>query len=163
MRQSWNPDNRPDNDQTVATRLLRADLVVTTRKLRKAGLLPIGTIGEEKHVYADNRPYKKYPAGLGPAAARLKAIDPSIELYFHPFRFCVVWQYEELCRTFPSPSALTSASGFPRLRNFFAKAQKRSGSERSIARFAEANNIASLAIASEPWAYPWPFVQRQIV
>ena len=146
------------DDQTIIRLwqlgLLRADLIVTTQRLRRAGLVPIGEIGENEHAYADSRPYKEYAAGLGSAASRLKPISPLTKLFFHPFRFCVVWQYEKLCRSALAPSALTSASDFRRLRKFFEQVQKRSGAARSISSFARANSIASLAVASEPYAYP---------
>ncbi|MBI4480474.1 MAG: hypothetical protein HY651_10670 [Acidobacteria bacterium] len=141
--------------------LLRADRVVSARRIRKAGLVEIGKTPRGEYVYADSRPNKPFPAGLAAAASKLPALRASTKLLFHPFRFCVICQYQISCLSYPGPSDLTSPGGFQALEKHFSTFQARSGTATHLRPFIRANGIASLAIAAEPCMYPRIFHFRR--
>lgn len=134
--------------------LLRADVIIATKKLRRPGLVLLKKIAEAQYAYGDGRPHRIYPDGLGRAAARFRDLDPAIQLRFHPFRFFVLYMYDRICRSYPAPSFLSLSVHRTLLRKSFEAAQRNSGSGRVVSSFAKVNAIAGLAIASEPWAYP---------
>jgi len=141
--------------------LLHADQVRSTRRIRKAGLAEIGTTSRGEYAYADARPHRTFSSGLAAAATRLKELPSYMRLYFHPFRFCVICQYQKSCQLYPPPTDLTPLSGIQKLQKHYSSLQMHSGTTDHLRTFFKANGIASLAIAAEPCVYPLIFRSRR--
>ncbi|OFW27547.1 MAG: hypothetical protein A3J28_13680 [Acidobacteria bacterium RIFCSPLOWO2_12_FULL_60_22] len=134
--------------------LLRADLIISPKKFRKAGLIEVGKYDKGNYAYADARQPARFSGGFGAAASQLHNLDPSIKLYFHPFRYYVLCKYDDFCRPWPRISEFTSIKEFQKLKKLLVRFQKKHSDSGLISRvFLRANEIAALAIAAEPCVY----------
>lgn len=74
--------------------LLRADLVVSTRRLNRKGITLARKTDEGEYVYCDLRCQKVKRSGWASSLEKTKPLPKYIKLYFHPFRHYVLWNLE---------------------------------------------------------------------
>lgn len=141
--------------------LLRADYVESTEELYEDGLVEVGTGTCGQHFYADLRQPSRRPEGWVGAATRLEDVSSKIKLFFHPFRFYVVHRIFKPNAFCPLQPNITPISIFFAETDRYKEAvglhlqrlNGYTGSESFLREVEHWNDVAALAIASEPCVY----------
>lgn len=135
--------------------LLQADLIISSRKIRRVGLRYLGRNANGHHQYTDCRMVPKRKKGWLSAAQGLKPLPKFVELRFHPFRYFVLFHLHRVLDLPVSPlQPLIGAEFFPRLLERVLTAfNKWSQTEEFRSRITEWNEISAIAVASEPCEY----------
>ncbi|MCF8112012.1 MAG: hypothetical protein K9J85_11050 [Desulfobacteraceae bacterium] len=135
-------------------RLLKADLVISSRKLKTNGLLELGGDDQYRRIYADEREPLIRKDGLGNSAIRLKAPGSWIKLHFHPFRYYVMYHIDRVLKFRVAPMQMLRSEYFPKVTEFVVGQFNRwTSTSASLQTFNRWNDLAALSIAVEPWAY----------
>lgn len=71
--------------------LVKADLILSRRKLNRVGLVDRGTDLNGYHMYSDERQLRTRSRGWKNALNTLKPLREDIQLLFHPFRYYVLY------------------------------------------------------------------------
>jgi hypothetical protein len=142
-------------------RLLRADLVISKRRLRIAGLISLGRDEDGQLLYADGRRAHRRTQGWLSAVAKLPPLPSDVELVFHPFRFYVLYQLQRVSHVPIHPlQAFLASKGYLRLaQDLIENYRQWTASPDFVPLVSHWNDVASLAIASEPCAYERIFGQ----
>lgn len=82
-------------EQLWQLKLLRADLVVSSRKQKYAGLIEVG-FDNGNYFYADERSPARKTMGWINSTESLPNFPDGIDLYFHPFRYYVLYQLQRV-------------------------------------------------------------------
>ena len=135
--------------------LLTADVVISSRKLRQSGLVYIKRDDFGRHIYADGRKPRRSAKGWAEEFKRLKKLDSSIQPLFHPFRFYVIYTLNRRLKLSIVPiQTLHPIDVYKGLLEKVLKAmQKVISTTHFRQQIQEANAIAALAIATEPYFY----------
>ncbi|XSG73973.1 hypothetical protein ACP8Y2_17490 [Herpetosiphon llansteffanensis] len=133
--------------------LLRADLIKSNEEIDLNGLILVSNQGG-KYVYIDNRVLKRSSIRWVEAIENLPKIQSNIEILFHPFRYYVLYHLQRVMQLHISPMQILRAKSYPGLLDssisMFDNWSNTNGFLEAIARW---NNIASLAIVTEPFAF----------
>lgn len=149
--------------------LLRADYIQSNIELDYEDLTKLDVSPSLGFVYIDSRRLAQQPDGLVGTAEDMVELDREIELFFHPFRYYVIWKLLYPVFLPPSPN-ITPVSAFrvgiKRYSEVVCKSleafNKDTSSEDFPRRVESLNDIAEFAIATEPWAYSLAFGSRNI-
>jgi len=76
--------------------LLHADLIKSTRKLNRVGIEYACTTDNGEYIYCDHRKIKVKRNGWANALKKAAKLPPYVKLYFHPFRYYVLWHLERV-------------------------------------------------------------------
>lgn len=101
-------------EQLWQLKLLRADLVVSSRKLRYVGLTEVG-LDNGKYLYADERLPTRKTAGWTDAIKSLPDFPAYINLYFHPFRYYVLYQLQRIIKSNIHPYQMLISKRYPEM------------------------------------------------
>jgi len=139
--------------------LIRSDLVISSRKLRIAGLAQIPTQSDRGHIYVDNRRLKRRRNSWNGVVVRGPNIQKEMGVYFHPFRYYVLYH---LCRAFDigihSLQYVWGTSRLDSLTTFQVDGlNKWTASAMFVEKTNRWNEIAEIAAATEPFGYPIVF------
>ncbi|MEN6488943.1 MAG: hypothetical protein ABFD66_08685 [Smithella sp.] len=135
-------------------RLLRADLVMSSRKIRSADLIELEMDNQNRYRYADERRPRRHKRGLGNSAIALKAPEHWLQPYFHPFRYYVMNHIDRILKLSVGPMQMLRASYFPEVIEVLISCFNRwSSNPDALGRIDHWNNVAALLIATEPCAY----------
>ena len=139
--------------------LLRADLVVSKRRLRQQGFTLIKENYDGRNYYADERPICRIPTnwrkgleGLGP---RTRGLD----IWFHPFRSYVLHHIRRVLELNTSPVyALLNATWYQDYVDSHLSYLEHWAQSRQFTEGVEKwNDITALVIATEPCVFPQLF------
>ena len=134
-------------------KLLRADLVISRRKLRKAGLIEVGVKGEYRY-YADERQPRRRTNGWLDATESLSSFPDNVELYFHPFRYYVLYLLERSVRLSIHPYQMIITKQYPKMLEFeITRFQKWSSTPEFTQLVSRWNDIVALCVLTEPCFY----------
>jgi hypothetical protein len=129
-------------------RLLKADLVLSDRPLRRRGLLLSGRDYNGLIAYADARTVRPRKRGWLESAARISADLGGLELRFHPFRYWILFCLKRSLSFDVMPiQALISMRGYERIARTFTRMLKRWEFASAFERW---NDAVALMVASEP-------------
>lgn len=135
-------------------RLLRADLVLSSKKLRSANLIELETDNQDGYTYADERRPRQHKRGLENSAIDLKTPENWLELYFHPFRYYVMYHIDRVLKLRAVPMQMLRASDFPKVVDLAVSwFHQWSSKPDALGRIDHWSNVAALVIATEPCAY----------
>jgi hypothetical protein len=84
--------------------LLRADVIQSQKPFKRAGLKYIGRTAQKYYLYLDTRVLKRRARGFGSSISKKRKLRDDVEIYFHPFRFLVLYH---LVRAFESRMSFT--------------------------------------------------------
>ena len=133
--------------------LLRADLIASTEPIEQQGLVNIGN-DERQLVYADLRPILHKPEGWTDALSEPGQVRDDIQLRFHPLRYFVLHHLERVLGLHVAPIQILAAEHYTRLVNREVKEfGKWSASQEFSERITYWNDLATLAIVTEPCVY----------
>ncbi len=132
--------------------LLRADLIKSPEKFQSPGIVEHGKDSDDRYIYTDERIFPLQPIDWESEIEKLEVLSPDIEILFHPFRYYILFHYEQrLLRVkklqhtrFPSKYI-----SIPDLTGFVGW----SHSERFIPQVEKWNDSVSLAVIAEPCEY----------
>lgn len=143
--------------------LLQADYIISEGPLEGEGLFEIwASEAGEKKGYADGRSIAPNPPGWINISDRLGKLPDSLTLYFHPFRYYVLYRVVRIFDVIAPLQLLSSLEGYHRLVKMVSESFFRwSQSEEASKRIQYWNDIAALAIAAEPCCYPLIAGQRR--
>lgn len=135
--------------------LLRADLIVTSRKLSTTGLIYARTMDDGRYIYIDGRSLRRRRKGWGGALGLCKEVPKWIELYFHPFRYYVLYKLQNAVDlNINLLQFLLSAERYPSLsEKIISGINKYSKTLDFTQKVGEWNDVASFAIMVEPCVY----------
>lgn len=141
--------------------LLRADLVVSPRKIQRAGLVYVHEADRQGHVYVDDRKPRRKTKGWAGAVNPDRKIATDVELYFHPFRYYVLYHLQRVFELNVHPfQFLWSLERLPKVMDYVTKGlQGWTATPEFIPKILEWNQIAEFAVVVEPFAYRQVFSQ----
>lgn len=146
--------------------VLKADLVESENPLDVEGLVLIDE-DESLHIYADERGMVLTNDGLMGAAKDLPEIETGVKLFFHPFRYYILYQLLQVIDTRITPIQLIFPEDY-----YLSLLQKELNYLKSFTsdqkfeeRFQLWNRTTAIAIASEPYFFQQLFntVRRPII
>lgn len=150
--------------------LLRADCVQSAEKLDEDGLVEIRKDSYERYFYADARRTAPRAEGFLSVAAGLERPPKGVKPFFHPFRFYVIQQLLQpvIYRPRPNitPMSTFTTSGMDSylglVKRELEKYNDYTREEHFLREVERANDIAALAIATEPCVYVRMFDWRRV-
>jgi len=96
-------------------KLLRADLIISRKKLRYSGLVEVGKDELNQYLYADGRQAKRRRKGWIDATENLPPFPEGVTLYFHSFRYYVLYQLNRVFKININPYQMMIANRYPGL------------------------------------------------
>ncbi len=155
--------NETDVIQLWQLGLLKADLIISPRKLRLVGLTYRGIDFNGFHMYSDERQLPRWKGGWANARKPLKPLQKGIELLFHPFRFYVLYHIGQMLDLRASSMQMLLQENFPRLLEISLTVFNNSSrSDNFIANINIWNDVASLVILTEPCFYERIFLTLKV-
>lgn len=144
-----------DIDRLWRIGLLKADSILSPRKLRLKDLELIGNSIYQEHIYADVRELKRRKRGFGGVFSRMRPIPAYWSLNYHPFRYYVLLAAERYVKfSILSTNPFYDSSKSISLKDRTSKWFRQSTSTPGFAeRFERLNHVVDLAISCEPVAY----------
>jgi hypothetical protein len=139
---------------------LKADLVRSLTPLDIPGLLEVAS-DEDGFVYADERTLQSKPEGWQGSASGLESPSDNLRLFFHPYRYYVLYRIEQLLSLRASPvQVLYKPDLYPRLLQQEIEGFQRFTSQEAFpANIASWTRVAALAILAEPTVHQRLFGQ----
>ncbi len=146
--------NETDIIQLWQLGILKADLIISPRKLRLVGLTYRGIDFNGFQMYSDERQPPRRKGGWANARKPLKHLQKGIELLFHPFRFYVLYHIGHVLDLRVSSMQMLLQENFPRLLKIsLTMFNNSTRSDTFITNINTWNDIASLVILTEPCFY----------
>ncbi len=144
-----------DIKQLWSIGVLKADLVESKCDLGIPGLELLRIDDEGDYQYADNRD-SSFPNGLRDSIGKQTELPCEVKLYFHPFRYFVLFQLNQNFRpNIHTKQYFLHASGYHKLIDFWIdEFDKRSSNPRFGETLQYWEMITELVIATEPYLYP---------
>src|SRR6266542_5125324 len=135
--------------------LLRADYVISRCPLTTEGLTLVHQDDAGNCGYADRRGCVRKAEGFGGVTRGLPDVPPCIHLMFHPFRYYVLCEIEEMLQmTIGTAGLLNNPESFTQAVKFHVdRFNRRISSERFNLEVCRWNEIVSLAVSAEPFTY----------
>lgn len=131
--------------------LLQADVVVSSRKLHRVGLVDCGLDYLGQHIYSDERQIRPRAKGWGEPVKNARVLRADVQLLFHPFRYYVIYHLNRALEVNISRMQMFNQKGFPHILEFVISGFNHwTRSEQFIPRIELWNDIASLAVITEP-------------
>jgi hypothetical protein len=132
--------------------LLRTDLIKSPEKFQHPGIVEHGKDNDDWYIYADERSFPLQPVDWEGEIEKLEVLSPDLEILFHPFRYYVLFHFEQnLLRVkklqhtrFPSKYI-----SIPDTDSFVSW----SHSEHFVPQVRQWNDSVSLVVIAEPCAY----------
>jgi hypothetical protein len=149
----WCLDNEIERLWQVG--LLRADLVISQHSLEDAGLTLIEQTEEGQYLYSDGRNCVEREEGLGGVFGELEEFPRGVALLVHPFRYFVLRQIEQTLEiNIGKTQILRFPDGFSNvLRNHVEVFGQHTAAHTFLDRVRHWNEVASMAIAAEPFTF----------
>ncbi|WP_110514079.1 hypothetical protein [Herpetosiphon llansteffanensis] len=133
--------------------LIRADLIRSNQDLSLYNLKLVNNENDE-FIYIDSRVLEKSDIDWTSAIRNLPKISSNIEILFHPFRYYVLYHLEQSMKLNIAPIQMLGSKSYPKLLDYFISRfidwTNKDDFFYTINRW---NNIASLAIVAEPFAF----------
>ena len=143
-----------DVTQLWQLRLIKADIVLSRRKIDRVGLVDHGINKDGYHMYSDERQFRQSPKGWKNARETVKPLRSDIELLFHPFRYYVLNNIDRVLSLHSSRMQMLYQDGYQRVLDIcLSMFNKWAHSSEFVPRINTWNDIASLAIVTEPCTY----------
>ena len=144
-----------DIKQLWSTGVLKADLVESECDLDIPGLKLLEIDDEGDYQYADNRD-SSFPNGLRDSIGKQTELPCEVKLYFHPFRYFVLFQLNQNFRpNIHTKQYFLHASGYHKLIDFWIdEFDKWSSNPRFGETLQYWEMITELVVATEPYLYP---------
>ncbi len=134
--------------------LVKADLVLSRKKLNRAGLTDRGSDCYGYHMYSDERKLRQRRKGWENAIKTLKPLRSDIQLLFHPFRYYIIYCLDRVLDLRISRMQMLRQEGYNRVLDICLSMFSRwSTSDGFVPRIDAWNNVAALAIVTEPCTY----------
>lgn len=131
-------------------RLLRADIVISSRKLKTAGLIEVGFV-EEDWFYADERQPRRKTGGWVDPLESLPDFPGDIDLYFHPFRYYVLYHLQRIFSLPIQPYQMMISKRYPGLLDReITNFQRWSSKPEFTKLISKWNDIVGLCVLIEP-------------
>lgn len=134
--------------------LLQADVIYSSKKLEIDGLVSVGNNGDSEYCYFDDRDISYKKDGWGNTLTSQSELMDGFELYFHPFRFYVLYKIEMSLGYNLSPMQYlldpNGASRLVELEN--TNLNLMTGSNEFSVKVQSWNQIVNLSVFVEPWA-----------
>jgi hypothetical protein len=143
--------------------LLRADIIISEKPLRRKGIILVERQAPDAFVYADARLPILRKRGWANIAQKSAAIQQSERLLFHPFRFYVLYHLQRILELHIVPmQMLVSSRGFARLLKIIISSFTRwSSSANAQGSILAWNDSVALAVLAEPFTYRGIFHSRR--
>src|SRR6266487_1597051 len=134
--------------------LLKADLVESRRKYKRVGLIDRGKNSTGHHIYSDERLLRERPKGWRKPVKTAKSLPVGVKLLFHPFRYYVLYHLDKGLELNISRMQMFNQEGYPRVLDIIlSRFNNWSSSDQLVPRIEAWNDVASLAIVTEPCMY----------
>ncbi len=134
--------------------LLKADLVESDEELSYNGIINRGVNRYGAYVYSDERQFQQRSEGYGDAAKTLTPLRDDVVLLFHPFRYYVLYHLNRVLGVNIHKMQVFNQESMHKLLDMsLSHFNHWSASEQFISRFQLWNDIASLAVVTEPCIY----------
>ena len=135
--------------------LLQADVIYSNTKLEIDGLVSVDKQDDAEYCYFDNRVVPNSKDGWKKTLTINSESIDGFELYFHPFRFYVLYHLERVIKyRISSMQYLLDPCGANRLVDMENEhLDKWSATEEFSQKIRDWNQIVDLAVFVEPWAY----------
>lgn len=134
-------------------KLLRADLVVSRRKLRIAGLLEVG-FDDGYRLYADERYPRRRTTGWVNSTQSLSNFPVGVDLYFHPFRYYLLYHLQRIIKLSIHPYQMMISKRYSGvLDQEITQFQNWSSKPEFTRLVSKWNDIVSLCVLVEPCFY----------
>lgn len=143
--------------------LLRCDLLLSTKRCRRMGLIQVHTRPDGLRVYVDCRYPKTRRGGWRGALAKKVPDFDTIAIYFHPFRYYVLYHLHRTIRfnIHPMQYFWKSSPPYGLLDYNMSHLNRWTSSEGFVERVCRWNKISELAAIVEPKTYPIVFQSRR--
>ena len=134
--------------------LLQADVIYSNKKLEIDGLVCVDKDSDYEYCYFDNRVIPNRKNGWGKVLTGQSELTDGFELYFHPFRFYVLYNIEKVLGYKLSPlQYLLDPSGAGRLVEWEnSRLNKWTSTDKFEDKIQVWNQIVDLTVFVEPWA-----------
>jgi len=141
--------------------LLKAELIKSTRKLNRVGIEYACTTDDGEHVYCDFRKIKVKRSGWANTLKKAAKLPSHVKLYFHPFRYYVLWRLERQFHPNIIPMQfLWNVERYPELaESVLNSINEASKSESFCEAINKWNDDVASAVICEPCAYSKIFNQ----
>ncbi len=134
--------------------LIKAELVVSTKRFQRAGLEYLGRDERERYVYADTRTLRPRKSGWRDAAVKLRPLPKEVKLYFHPFRYYVLYHLDRILTSHVSKMQLFVTKYYHKtVDTWLSFILPWSASAGAIDALNKWNGIATLAVIAEPYSF----------
>jgi hypothetical protein len=142
--------------------LLKADLILSRRKLDRVGVVERGTDLYGYHMYSDERQLRRRSRGWKNTLNTLRPLREDIQLLFHPFRYYVLYHLNRVLGVNVSRMQMFYQQGFHDILDVILRGFNNwTSSDQFVPRIDQWNDIASLAIVTEPCTYERIFHDMQ--
>lgn len=146
--------NEKDIIQLWQLGLLKADFITSRRKLHLVGLVASGTDRYGKYMYSDERQLPRRLRKWNNARTNMKPLQEGVELFFHPFRYYVLYHLNRILGLNISKMQMLYQEGFSRVLDWSLSSFNRwSETEQFTESIRKWNDVASLCILTEPCLY----------
>jgi hypothetical protein len=135
--------------------LLRADIVVCDRKIRRAGFRYIMSDNKGQHLYADVRRWNQLPQNWRNAPHRSSLLSSEIHPLFHPFRYYVLYHLDNVLdpNIVPMQTLVQPKHYHDLLNTLLVRFARWAASPEFVSIVQKWNDTAALAIVTEPSLY----------
>ena len=139
--------------------LLRADLVASTKSLRRTGLVRVGQATRDGYLYADARRLRRRKLGWINAAVRLPRLPKGLRPLFHPFRFYVLWHLKwQLQVSISLTQPIDRRESYGRLvDDCLASLESWSATAEAVHLVDEWHAVTEVAVATDPYTHEQVF------
>lgn len=138
--------------------LIKADLITSEKKLRLVGLVYRDIDKYGRHMYSDERQLPRRRKGWENARKNLKPLQKGVELQFHPFRYYVLYGIDHMIKLTASSMQIFLQKNYLSLLEFcLTRFNHFANSDNFITSINTWNNVATLCIVTEPYAYQYIF------
>lgn len=134
--------------------LLRADLIISSRRLRLKNLNYLRRNERGGHLYSDDRQLRPHRKGWGDCDIRLEPLPNFMQLYFHPFRYYILLQLQKLLRLSIHPAQmLVQKQYISMLEQSISRFNKYTSSPAFLLDITRWHDISTMAVLAEPITY----------
>lgn len=144
---------------------LKADLIISSQEVDEAGLILVGQeqLDEEENefLYADARLPQLIEDSSTLSLEEMQAVPSPLNVFFHPFRFAVLQNFERLVPNFAPPRIFyPQMYQMSEIMAFWLQGAK--PTQEYLQHIQRWNDIVSLLVATEPCFYESIFLHLQV-
>lgn len=134
--------------------LMKADLILSHKKLSQIGLTHRGIDRYGLHIYSDERQLPRRIKSWKNVRKNLKPLREGVELLYHPFRYYVLYHINKELDLHIAKMQMLYQDGFARVMDWsLSSFNNWTGSEQFRSTIRKWNDIATLGVITEPCAY----------